>query len=503
VKTINVSDITMTTVLTGGTVTNDGGAEITDIGICWDTSPNPTISSNKKSYGTGIASFTGRLTGLIADTRYFIRAYATNSAGTSYGKEITFMTDQIIQGSTIPTLTTIAVTSITSSSAVSGGNITDDGGGDIIVKGISWSTTPDWNIYFDDTKIYGNGPGSGSFVSYLSNLNPATTYYVKAYAVNSVGIAFGPTLSFTTSFDPGGTGIRKADFPPVGGRYQAAGFSIGTKIYMGLGYDWDDNYQNDFWEWDQATNVWANKADFPGNFSGRIVSFSIGTKGYLVVNNYNYLNINSSTNDLWEYDPAANGWTQKASLPSVKAGSVAFSIGTKGYIGCGYDDDVHAARDFWEWDQATNVWTKKDDYPGSSTVGAVGFSIGNKGYIGTGNGYGNTLYKDFWEWDQSTNVWTMKADFGGASRSYAVGFSIGNKGYIGTGSSNSALLKDFWEWDQDTNVWTMKADFKGIARSLAVGFSIGNKAYIGTGMGRGSGNEYAIKDLWEYDPNLK
>jgi len=98
----------------------------------------------------------------------------------------------------LPTLTTTQVTSITTTNAVSGGNITDDGGDSILAKGIAWSKTPDWYFYDNDTALYYNGTGSGSFVSYISNLKPGTTYFVKAYAVNSAGIAFGSTISFTT-----------------------------------------------------------------------------------------------------------------------------------------------------------------------------------------------------------------------------------------------------------------------------------------------------------------
>ena len=144
-----------------GTVSDDGGARITDLGFCWSTSPNPTISSNKTSNVTGSDTFTSSITGLTPNTKYYVRAYATNSAGTSYGNEVTFITGDIVKSSTLPTLTTTLVTSITSTSAVSGGNITDDGGGDIIAKGISWHTTPDWYIYSYDETIYGNGPGSG------------------------------------------------------------------------------------------------------------------------------------------------------------------------------------------------------------------------------------------------------------------------------------------------------------------------------------------------------
>ncbi len=130
VTTTNVSEITQTTALTGGTVTDDGGAEITDMGVCWSTSPNPTISSTKTSNDKGTGSFISSITGLTANTKYYVRAYATNSAGTSYGNEVIFNTNDIIIAPTLPTLTTTEVTLITATSAVSGGTIINGGGHD-------------------------------------------------------------------------------------------------------------------------------------------------------------------------------------------------------------------------------------------------------------------------------------------------------------------------------------------------------------------------------------
>ena len=254
----------------------------------------------------------------------------------------------------------------------------------------------------------------------------------------------------------------------------------------------------DFWEWDQATNLWTRKADFPGNSGAGLVSFSIGNKGYLGTG----FTFNSSrfTSEFWEYDPAKDTWTQKVSLPgtAARAWAVGFSIGNKGYIGTGaIDGSVNNSyyNDFWEWDQATNTWTKKADFGGDPRGGAVGFSIGNKGYIGTGSDGNTTLFNDFWEWDQATNIWTRKADFAGTPRSGAVGFSIGNKGYIGTGRDLSITNKDFWEWDQQTNTWKSSAEFFGGPRAAAVGVTIGNKGYIGTGT-----LNYPGSDFWEYNP---
>ena len=92
VTTTAISNIDKTTATGGGNVTADGGATITTRGICWSTSQNPTISGNHTTDGTGTGSFTSSMTGLTANTTYYVRAYATNSAGTAYGEEVSFTT---------------------------------------------------------------------------------------------------------------------------------------------------------------------------------------------------------------------------------------------------------------------------------------------------------------------------------------------------------------------------------------------------------------------------
>ncbi|MBI3500696.1 MAG: T9SS type A sorting domain-containing protein [Bacteroidetes bacterium] len=94
---------------------------------------------------------------------------------------------------------------------------------------------------------------------------------------------------------------------------------------------------------------------------------------------------------------------------------------------------------------AQGTWTQKANFGGTARYLAVGFSIGTKGYIGTGYDYSGSK-QDFWEWDQVTNTWTQKINFSGTARNDAVGFSIGLKGYIGTGSTSSGMTKDFWEY---------------------------------------------------------
>lgn len=289
--------------------------------------------------------------------------------------------------------------------------------------------------------------------------------------------------------------IPKSNFPTT--RAYGVGFSIGAKGYIGTGFGQGIGYPKDFWEWDQATDVWTQKANFGGGGRTGAVGFSIGTKGYIGTGNDG--TTSAKLRDFWEWDQAANTWVQKANFGgTARDAAVGFSIGTKGYIGTGVD--VNYTKDFWEYDQATDTWTQKANFAGAARDGAVAFSIGAKGYIGTGRPYKN----DFWEWDQATNAWTQKANFGGLARCYAVGFSIPGKGkgYIGTGGTTAAAQSsDFWEWDQATNTWTQKADVGGPPKTNAMGFSIGDKGYICGGWQHLGISKPVADDFWEYTPD--
>ena len=96
--------ITFTTAISGGNITNDGGAIILARGVCWSTTQNPTIANTKTVDGTGIGVFSANLTGLTEDKTYYVRAYATNSLGTVYGNEVSFST--AIESMYFPPLTT-------------------------------------------------------------------------------------------------------------------------------------------------------------------------------------------------------------------------------------------------------------------------------------------------------------------------------------------------------------------------------------------------------------
>ena len=186
------TNITWSSAICGGNVTSDGGANVTERGVCWSTGQNPTISDNKTSNGTGSGSFTCFLTGLTPLTTYYVKAYAINSVGISYGEVLSFKTLSIV-----PVLITTMITSLTQTSAKCGGTITFEGETPIIVRGVCWSTNPMPSIG-DNTIV--DGSGAGSFISFLAGLTPNTTYYVRAYATNSNGIGYGDIMIFKTYF---------------------------------------------------------------------------------------------------------------------------------------------------------------------------------------------------------------------------------------------------------------------------------------------------------------
>lgn len=126
---------------------------------------------------------------------YTYRVYSYNATGnsTNYSNEVSISIPNPI---VLPTLQTTAVTAINTTVAVSGGNITSDGGATITAKGVVWGTSQNPTIALS-TKTT-DGSGVGSFVSNISNLTANTTYYVRAYATNSLGTSYGNEINFTT-----------------------------------------------------------------------------------------------------------------------------------------------------------------------------------------------------------------------------------------------------------------------------------------------------------------
>ncbi len=225
VSTGSITNISQTSASGGGNVLSDGGAAVTARGVCWSTSANPTVTGNKTIDGNGNGNFTSSLTGLSANTIYYVRAYATNSIGTTYGNDVSFTTSS---APTAPSVSTGSITNVSQTSASGGGNVLSDGGAAVTARGVCWSTSANPTISGNKTI---DGSGIGAFTSSLTGLTANTTYYVRAYATNNIGTSYGNQQSFTSTGSGGGV----VSNPGSGVLFNGYNYS---SVVLGNGQEW-------------------------------------------------------------------------------------------------------------------------------------------------------------------------------------------------------------------------------------------------------------------------
>lgn len=172
------------------TVTDDGKSVITGCGFCWSTSTEPTIDNDAVACDPSNPTFGTKLNGLKDNTLYYVRAYATNEIGISYSETAKFTTKAI----KLPEWGTISVSNITRSQVRVSGSLISDGNSPVTEMGVCWATHPESTPY-DEKQVCTIGT---SIQTQISNLQSETTYYLRAYAQNSKGIAYSNEVSFTT-----------------------------------------------------------------------------------------------------------------------------------------------------------------------------------------------------------------------------------------------------------------------------------------------------------------
>ena len=190
VSTDTISDVTTTSAICGGNVTNDGGAAVISRGICFNTTGTPTVNDDQTTDGDGLGSFVSLLDGLMPYTQYYVRAYATNSVGTAYGEERSFTTL-----CDLPEVTTTQPVDVTTTSFTCGGDVVAINCDELTARGLCWNTTVNPTVADNHTT---EGTTAGSFTSSVTGLECGTTYFVRAYATNAVGTSYGEEYEVTT-----------------------------------------------------------------------------------------------------------------------------------------------------------------------------------------------------------------------------------------------------------------------------------------------------------------
>ncbi len=212
----SASNVTYNSVLLRGTVLSVGSAKITRHGFCWSEHAEPTVGDACSDAGdcSEPKTFESIVSNLKSSTTYYVRAYAINDVGTAYSeRELTFSTSA---SPTAPEVRTGSVDKITDVSARISASITALGNvAEITHYGHVWSETPQPTLQNGDRTDYGKTTETRSYISDLTGLAANTTYYVRAYAVNEIGAAYGDEAVFTT---------------------QKAAPSIETSVITGIGY---------------------------------------------------------------------------------------------------------------------------------------------------------------------------------------------------------------------------------------------------------------------------
>jgi N-acetylneuraminic acid mutarotase len=280
------------------------------------------------------------------------------------------------------------------------------------------------------------------------------------------------------------TWTQAASMPGGQERYNAVSFSIGGKGYVTTGQTTTTTLGST-WEYDPVADNWTQKADFPVGHRRVASGFAIGDKGYVLCGRDDSSDTGELHNDLWEFDPEANTWAQKANFPGGnRENLVAFSIDGYGYAGLG----LNYARklDFYRYDPSTDTWLTLPsiayaDHHYNTTV----FTLDGKGYFATGSAYNFSTASNYttskvYMFDPATGIWTQKNDFPGGARQYGTAFTANGKAYFGMGN-NGLYLTDLWQYDAANDTWFQIGDFTPGGRVYTSVFTLGSHAYVGNG----------------------
>ena len=373
VTTSEVTNISGTKADCRCNVTSEGDFTVTARGVCWSTGDNPTIDDSHTVDGGGAGSFTSNITGLTENTTYYVRAYATSSAGTVYGVTRTFVTTAYI----LPTVTTSEVTNISGTKADCRCNVTSEGDFTVTARGVCWSTTD--NPTLDDSHTV-DGSGAGSFTSNITGLTENTKYYVRAYAISSAGTAYGETKTFETFKTILSLTVNGVIFEMV--YVEGGSFDMGATSEQGSdAYDWEKpvhrvtlsgyyigrcEVTQELWEAVMGSN--------PSHFKGaqnpvESVSWNDCQNFIKKLNSLTGRTFRLPTEAEWEY--AARGGNQ--SLHYKYSGS-----GNIGNVAWYYDNSgssTHAVgtkspNELGIYDMSGNVWEWCSDWYGGYSAGA-------------------------------------------------------------------------------------------------------------------------------------
>lgn len=306
--------------------------------------------------------------------------------------------------------------------------------------------------------------------------------------------------------------FTKVDATAVGARANANTFVIDDKAYVLLGRleHGSANNDTDCWQFDAASNTWAEKAKFPGKPRVGAISEVVDGLAYVGFGfNYQKDVYDADTtilDDFWQYNPNTDQWIKRASFPTHSNNAkpplnACSSFSYKQYIYIvGLTNEKQYFNEVWRYDTQADTWNRVKDFPGDNRQGGVACTDGEKYYFGTG--YHTFCRNDWWQYFPESDTWKERKSIPGKGRVNAVAFALKGRYFVATGRNVGGTLTDNYthsdilEYDPVKDKWYKRAEFAGGKVENALAFTLNSSVY----MGFGENNSGVYDQLWKFEP---
>lgn len=323
------------------------------------------------------------------------------------------------------------------------------------------------------------GVTKDTFYCVAPNLKQDTKYYCTYVVGNYLSSFTGPVGSFYIDKNFNLINVWSQVAPFAGGlRSGGVAFALKDKGYYGLGKSSSidsDKYFNDLWQYDPIADKWTQLSDFPSTGLDMAVSFVIGETAYVSLGRYLDASLNGYNTTTYAYDVANDKWGQKAAFPGIgRTGSVSFVANGKGYVVGGYKEKETYTDEVWCYDPVTDSWSQKNKFPMALT-GCYTFELKNIVYVGGGyNLKTKTANTNLYAYDAASDSWSV-AQTDCESLIYSSGFSSGDRCYVAGGEGE--LGKESLFMMYDGNEWATLGSF-GEIRKKSSSFVLNGSFYL-------------------------
>ena len=468
---ISTEELTFTGITITSSVLSEGEASLEKKGFCWSTSQDD-LSLTKDTLLVDLNSdtFSRTLENLKSHTQYFAQAFIVNKYGIAKSNIISFFTKS--QLATVVT-NEITETDLDAGNITVGGEVQNEGLAAVTEAGICWSTQENPTIENDKVNL---SQGVSTFTGTLSHMSGGTTYFIRAYAINTAGVAYGKEYSITT---PSILTAKKDFMGPSYIQQSAAYCTIDDQAFL-FGGDLGSSYSNQTWAYANENNEWTQLFSFP--IEGRKWQTAVQIKDNTALHDVAYLfgGINKNgeiADDLYYYSKFYNEWspkitTDEGNKPTGRYSAVAASTPQNAtfYLIGGINNDY--LDEVWSY-SALSQWKQMPNFPIKQAKG-IAVVINKTIYAGLGTTTNNGGFsRQLWSTTDAES-WTEETAL--PDKAKAIQGAVPYEGYIYALDLGGTI----WKYNPSSKEWEEKITITNNAEYLShCIYVIKDRIYIG------------------------